>query len=362
MIEVSAAAAELIETRSYQTLLSVQSWLGGELLADDVPVSAASEETDRSLRVPQRVTFTVPRRYRGESWSPVADDAPLAANGQQLRVQLGVGLAGEQVEYWQRGWFVIAESEVQGDSVSVSAVGLLTLIDEARLVSPYQPSGSLVSTLRGLVEPALTVVVDDALTDRSVPAGVNYDEDRLGAVYELLDAWPADMRTTEDGYLLATAPAAAGSSVRSLTNGVGGTVIRATGRSTRDQGFNAVVARGTAAGGTQIQGVAYAAANGPRGYGSPFNPLPVPSFFSSPLLTTVAQCYAAANTVLARKQRESAAQAFEVECVPDGRMVDGDVVTVTTDDVTDLECMVESLTLPYRVDNSTMTLKVRALA
>jgi hypothetical protein len=361
MIEVSDAAAELIETRSYRTLLSVQSWLGGELLADDVPVSSASEETDRTLSVPERVTFTVPRRYRGESWSPVADDSPVAANGQQLRVQLGVGLAGPQVEYWQRGWFVIQDSEVSGDSVSVSAVGLLTLIDEAKLVSPYQPSGTLVSTLRGLIEPALTVVVDDALDDRAVPSGVNYDEDRLGAVYELLDAWPADVRTTEEGYLHVTAPAAAGSSVRSLTNGAGGTIIRATGRSTREQGFNAVVARGTDAAGTQIQGVAYASSDGPKGYGSAFNPLPVPYFFSSPLLTTVAQCQAAAATILARLQRESAAQTFEVECVPDGRLVAGDVVTVTTDDVADLECSIESLRLPYRADGGAMTLRVRSL-
>jgi len=361
MIGVSAAAAELIETRSYSTFLAVESWRGGELLADDVPTSAASEESDRSLQVPERVTLTVPRRDRGVSWSPVADDSPLAANGQLLRVQLGVGLAGSQVEYFQRGWFVIQESEVSGDDVSISAVGMLTLIDEARLVSPYQPSSTLASTLRGLIEPALTVNIDAALLDRAVPGGINYDEDRLGAVYELLDAWPADIRTTEDGYLSVTAPAGSSAPVRSLTNGVGGTIVQATGHSTRESGYNAVVARGTMADGTQIQSVTFATSDGPKGYGGPFNPLPVPYFFESPLLTTVAQCKAASVTIMARLQRQSAARTFEIECVPDGRLQAGDVVTVTTDDWTDLDCSIESLTLPYRADGGAQTLRVRSL-
>ena len=43
-------------------------------------------------------------------------------------------------------------------TVTVTAMSLLTLIDEARLTAPYQPTGSFVSTLRALVEPALGLV------------------------------------------------------------------------------------------------------------------------------------------------------------------------------------------------------------
>lgn len=354
--------AQSVLTRSYRYHVRVESWLGEELLAEDVPVAVASEEGDRSLNVPERVTLTVPRNDRGMSWSPVEADHPLAANGQRLRVQLGVGVGRGQIEWFSRGWFVILDSDASGDDVSVTAVGLLQLIHEARLVSPYQPTGTLVSTLRGLIEPALTVEVDASLTDRSVPTGINYDEDRLGAVYELLDAWPADASVTAEGYLFVQAPATSTATpVLALTNGAGGTVIQATGSSTREGGYNAAVARGTASDGGQVQGVAYDLGSGPKRYDGPFNPLPVPYYFSSPLLTTVAQAQAAANTVLARIRRQTALR-FDVEMVPHPGLQLGDVVTATTGEHTDLLCTVERLRLPWTAGGGAQTLTLRSVA
>lgn len=358
MITASAIVASVL-SRSFTCRVRVQSWLGDTLLSDDVPVAAGSEETDRGLRVPERITLTVPRRANGIDWTPVADAHPLAANGQRLHVELGVDIGPGQTEWLPRGWFVIQDSAADDDSVTVNAVGLLTLVDEARLVSPFQPSGTLVSTLRGLVEPALTVVVDAALTDRAVPANINYDEDRLQAALDLIDAWPADAYVTEDGYLSVVPADVSLVPVLTLTDGVGGTVVTATGSSTRDGGFNAVVARGTATDGTQVQGVAYLA-TGPKAYGGQFNPLPTPFFYSSPLLTTVAQCGKAAGTVLARLQRTSA-QAFTVTMVPDPRVQAGDTVSVTTGNYTGLLCSVEALRLPYTADGGAETLTVRRL-
>lgn len=360
MIELSTNAQGVL-TRSYKLHLMAESWREGELLADDIPIDSASEESDRTLRIPERVTFTVPRVDRGVSWAPTTNDCPLAANGQRIRVQLGIGLSHGVVEWIQRGWFLIEDSEPEGDVVEVTAVGLLTLIDEARLVSPFQPSGTLVSTLRGLVEPALTVVVDGALTDRSVPSGINYDEDRLGAVNELLDAWPADAYVNSDGYLSVVPAEQSTTPVLSLTNGTGGTVIEASGSSTRQGGFNVVVARGTATDGGQVQGVAYDNSGGPKAYGGPFNPLPVPYFFASPLITTVGQANAAAQTVLARLRR-NAAREFRVEMVPHPGLQTGDVVSLTTDDLSDLPCSVEALSLPYTPDGGAQVLRVRSLS
>jgi hypothetical protein len=359
MITLTDLALSVL-TRSYRIHLRVESWLGEELLAETVPVAVASEEGDRSSNVPERVTLTVPRRDRGMSWSPVEVDHPLAANGQRLRVQLGIGVAGEP-EWFQRGWFVIHESKSDIDTVTVNAVGLLHLVHEARLVSPFQPTGTLVSSLRGLVEPALTVEFDAALTDRAVPSGVNYDEDRLGAVNELLDAWPAEAYVTEEGYLAVVPPATTASDpVLTLTNGAGGTVIEATGSSSREDSYNAVVARGTASDGAQVQGVAFDFAGAKR-YGGPFNPLAVPYFFSSPLLTTVAQAQAAANTVLARIKRQTALR-FTAAIVPHPALQVGDVVSITTDDHSDLLCTIEALRLPWTPDgNEPQHLTLRSL-
>ncbi|MDG4799056.1 DUF5047 domain-containing protein [Micromonospora sp. WMMD980] len=358
MIPLSGEA-ESVLTRSYGLRLAVESWLGDQLLADSVPVDVAAEETDRGLRVPERVTLVVPRRDRGVTWSPTSDDHPLAANGQRLRVQLGVELAGGVVEWFQRGWFLVQDAQADDDRVSVTAVGLLALIDEARLVSPFQPSGTLASTLRGLIEPALTVVIDSALTDRSVPAGINYDDDRLGAVTELLDAWGADAAVTSDGYLSVFPMGPSLTPVLTLTDQAGGTVVEATGGSTRDGAYNVVVARGTASDGAQVQGVAYDTA-GPKRFGGPFNPLAVPYYYESPLLTTVAQASTAAQTVLARMRRATARQ-FDIECVPHPGLQVGDTVSVTAGDYSGLLCTVESLTLPYTAGGGPQRLTVRSL-
>lgn len=356
MIEVSDQAAAILAHGSYTLHVRAESWLDETLLADEIPIADGSETVDRSLRVPERVTLTVPRTYRGASWAPNVDDHPLAANGQRIRVEVGIGLAAGRVEWLQRGWFLIYATRPVGDTVQVECQGMLTWIDEARLVSPFQPTGAMIETLRGLVEPALTVSVDVA--DRAVPSGINFSEDRLGAVLELLDAWPADAVVGPDGVLQVSAVAGTGLPVLTLTDGAGGTVVEVSGASTREGAANVVVARGTAADGTQVQGAAYLS-TGPKAYGGPFNPLPVPSFFPSPLLTTTAQARAAASTVLARRTR-GAARMLRVEAVPHPALLAGDVVQIVSGDYTG-PAVIDSLSLPYTADSGPMVLMVRAV-
>lgn len=349
MITLSDRATSAL-TRSYRPSLRVSSWRDGVLLAEDVPVEDGAEEGDRAGRVPERITFTVPRRDRGIDWAPDDDEAhPLAANGQRLHVSLGV-----EGELFARGRFLVQRTTPNGDVVDVECLGLLHLVDEARLISPYQPTGTMTSTLRGLVEPALSIIVDPALIDRAVPTGINMDEDRLGAVLELLDAWSADAYVTPDGYLSVVPATQSLTPVFTLSSSTG-TMITAVGSSTREGAYNAVVARGTASDGGQVQGVAYdLTATGPKRYGGPFNPLPVPYYFSSPLLTTVAECSAAAATVLARLQRRAGRELL-VTMVPDPRIQLGDV-GLADDEL----CSVEGLALPY-LPGEPMTLRLRVL-
>jgi hypothetical protein len=355
MITLSARALDVL-TRSHRSYFSVESWRDGVLLAAEVPAATGSEEVDRTARVPERVTFTVPRLDRGMSWAPEGNDHPLAANGQELRVKLGVGLASGEVEWFQRGRFLVQDATPSGDVVNVSAVGMLAWINEARLVSPYQPTGTLATTLRGLMEPALTVAIDTAMVDRSVPAGAAYDEDRLGAVLELLDSWPAEGVVDPGGVFQVTPATQSLTPVLILTEGVGGTIITADGASTREGAYNAVVARGTAADGGQVQGVAYDnTATGPKRYPGPFNPLPVPKFFASPLLTTVDQAALAAATILARIQRQTGRR-YVVSMVPHPALQGGDVVSING-----VPASVESLTLPYHPDGGQQQLIVRTL-
>jgi hypothetical protein len=360
MIELSTTAASVLLRGNQKRYVRIESWYGDQLLDDDLPVAgnSGSEEVDRSSNVPERVTLSVPRLVRGVNYTPTEQDSPLAANGQRLRVQLGIGV-GPTIEWIPRGWFVIVEAEPRDDVVDVQAAGLLWLISEARLVSPYQPSGTFKSTLRGLLEPNLTVVFDAALVDRAVPGALNYDEDRLGAVNTTLAAWPAEGYVTEDGYYLISPAADAATVSLALTDGQGGTVIQATGTSTRDGAYNAVVARGTATDGGAVQGVA-SDYTGPKAIGSPFNEMPVPLYYESPLITTAAQAQAAANTRLANIKRQTS-RTFEVTCVPHPALQGGDRVTLTTADLDAVPAIIEKLTLPYKPDGGSMALTVRTI-
>lgn len=346
MIEHSDVAADVM-TGSYAMYCSVESWRDGVLLADDVPVDSGYEEVTRADRVPERVTLTVPRTDRGVDWTPTTEDHPLAAKGQRLHVRVGVGLDADRIEWLARGWYLVDDVRPYGDTITVQAAGLLLLADEARLVSPLQPSGTLGSTLRDLLEPAVTVRIDPLLADRSVPSGINMDEDRLGAVLALLDAWPAAGRMHPGGFFDVGPVAAVGAPVLELTDGVGGTVVEVAGTSTREGSSNVVVARGTAADGGQVQGVAYDY-SGPNRYQGPFNPLPVPTFFSSPLLTTVLEATTAAQTIIDRLQR-NAGRRFVVEAVPYLPLQDGDVVAVTSEryGLDAVPCTVEVLRMPW---------------
>lgn len=358
MLEMSDAALAVVR-QGYTMQVRAESWLGGILLADDIPIATGTEKRDRSLAVPEHVSLTVPRRERGFDWSPTAPDHPLAAYGQQLRIEIGVQV-GAHYEWINRGWFLITGSSTDGDTVSVEAQGLKTLLEEAKFVAPFQPASgdTLVSVTRALVEPALTVTFDSALTDRAVPLGMQWDEDRLGALHELLDAWPADARVTEDGYLLVEPVADPLVPVASLSDGTNGTVVRWQGSASRDGAFNAVVAQGEDSAGVQIQGVVYdTSTDSPFRYGGPYNPLPVPYTTYSPLLSNVNQCRAAATATLQRLRR-TASRRLQVDLVPHPGLLPGDLVSITGAGLDDVACVIEEIETPYTPDTQTIYVRV----
>jgi hypothetical protein len=358
MLEMSDQALAVVQ-RSFTMVVRAESWRSGELLADNIPVSDGSEEADRSVNVPETVTLNIPRRDRGFNWDPGSDpDHPLAAYGQQLRISYGVDLGNGDFEWIDRGWFLITDSSADGDTVSVTCHGLLTLIDEAKFVSPFQPKATdtLASTTRALVEPALTVVFDGTLVDRPVTAGMQWDSDRMQALNDVLDAWAAESRVTVDGYLLVEPVVDVGTPVLALTDGQGGTVMRWQGSTTRDGAFNVVVSQGEDADGNQIIGTAYDLSS-PFRFGGPFNPLPVPYFNQSDLLTTVDQCRKNAAATLIQKRR-SADRKLEVTMVPHPGIQFGDTITATSDDLDGVPCTVEAYSLPYSPGQMTTTIRV----
>lgn len=358
MITTLTTAAVSALSRSFTYYARYSSWLGDTLLATDIPVDSGNESGDRESAVAERVELTVPTRYRGTLWSPDSDLHPLAANGQRIRVELGIGLASGVIEWFQRGEFVIVSTDSDDERVQVTCAGLLYLAEEARLISPYQPTGDMAASIRALVEPAVSVVFDNNLVNRSVPTGMNFDEDRLGGLGELCDAWPADYLMTSEGYLYVYSTTAPRSPVITISDASGGKIVEVSGSSTREGAYNTVVARGQTSAGAQLQAVAYDTSGGPKAYGGPFNPLPVPYFFQSPLLTTVGQAQSSADTILKRLQRDTSRQ-FSVEMVIDPRLQVGDLVTLSCTEYSGL-AEIDSLRLPYDPD-SPMAVNLRTV-
>lgn len=355
MLTMSAAAQAAVR-RSWVMHTRVESWRGATLLDGDVPISSGRHETDTALRIPDQVTLTVPRVDRGVSWDPTADqEHPLAPWGQRLRISVGVELAHAQVEWICRGWHLITDARVDGDAVRVTASSLLTWIDEARLTAPLQPSGTIVSTLRHLIEPALTADVRSAPPDRPIPADLSWDEDRLAALLELLDAWPATAVVDPSGALVVGVPTVTAAAVWDLSTAAGGTVVDVGTTATRDGAATCVVARGTDADGNPVQGVALDTSGGPLDAAGPYNPLVVPYFHSSPLLTSMSECVAAAETILARR-RAQAARRVTITAVPCPALQAGDTVTI---DAPDLLGVVERITMPLTPSDGQMDAEVR---
>lgn len=372
MIPVSDTAAKVLASSVIKRYVRIESWLDDTLLADDIPIDSASEEADASLRVPERMTFTVPAESDGRSWVPQKYDSALGAYGQRVRVSLGVDVGNAQVEYINRGWFLINTTRSEGDSLTVEALGLLSLVDEAVLPTEYQPKtgATLGSVIRALVEPGLTVFTDNAPSDRTVPTSITFSDNRLDSVQAVLDAWPAQAYVTSDGFLGITADPAtptSGDVVLTLTDQYGGTVMQASAEVTREGAYNAVVAKGqypdtdaTRAGQEIIQTVYDTDPGSPYRNGGPFSPYLVPYGYASPLLTTPAQTLAAAKSVMKRLKR-TRSRTVQVTAVPHPGIQLGDVVRLSSArlGLSGALGTVDAYSLPYTSNGGAMSLTIR---
>lgn len=373
MLDTSVLAAKIIGRRSFRMTARATVTRGGEVLAADIPIADGFEEADDTLRVPERVTISVPRVVDGVDWSPQDPTDPLAPYGQRLHVKLGIDLGADGTEWLDRGEFLIYESGLSADekTVDVTAVGLLELVDESGLVTPFTPGSTFAASLRKLVEPALTVALHpDVDTSGTVPSTLNFDDDRLGAMLDILEAWPARAQVTPSGYLYVT-PAdyyPTGPTVQRYNfdteDGVGqrfANVVHVSGSMTRDGIYNVVVARGQAADGGQVTGIAYDRSS-PTAYQGVFNRLPVPYYYFSPLLDTAAKANKAAASTLARVARPQPRR-WEMVCSPDPRILLNDLVpyralrsTAVEDEI---PCVVEKLRMPYTAGSGPMQLTLR---
>jgi hypothetical protein len=340
----------------------VTSWLGSTLLAAAVPVSTGKASAKVDQDVPEKLTITVPRFAAPNAgdpqfdWRPTTPDHPLARYGQQLDVSIVVTSTVTAQSWTTRiGRYKITDwaDDDQG-TVTVNAEGGLGWVRDNLITVPMSPVGSLVTEAQRLTPLGMGISFDPALTDRAVPTSMSWSDDRLGAMKEIADAWPALLRTDEWGQILYKSPLPpVPSPVMTLHDGSGGTVMLAPGSDTRSEAYNQVLAQTSNATATDIQGIA-SATSGPMSVNGPYGV--VTKKWSSPLITTVDEANAAAATMLANSMRP--ALSFPIQIAPDPRVDIDDPVLVLRTGLPDQIGYVVGYEIPLTVADGYMTVDV----
>lgn len=339
----------------------VSSWLGGEVLADTVPVLKGKVTWTVNQQVQADLSLTVAgtsvENGRTRSWRPDGPRDPLARFGQVLDVSLLVeGVLVRLGRFQITNW-----DDASDGNISVKGAGMLQAVADDRLIQATGPrdDGTLRSEFARLTSAFMSARFDPSLVDRECPKAMEWDEDRLKALYEIADAWPARLREDSWGAITVLPPLPETPvPVVSLTDGEGGTIISAPTSDTREGSYNVFVAR-SSADGVDAQAVV-AVTDGPMAATGDY--LPVPKFFSSPLLLTEEQCTAAAITQRDNSVRQSRIR--KVELAPDPRLELDDPVELLLEKGKPTETRewgyVVGVELPLTVSDGAMRLDVAA--
>lgn len=343
----------------------VSSWQGTELRAADIPVAGGSLRVSRDQQVPEILNLQVPETADGFNWVPLTStEHPLARYGQQLSVEIHVSDGYTQDPWVTRlGSFPIQDwSNDDEGIVAVTGFGVLQLAADDRLpeaTSP-EPDGTLASEFRRLMPAGVPVDIDDSLVDRAAPRSFVWDEDRLAALYEITDSWPARILADDEGGVrVLPVIGQAAQPVRVFSDGDAGILVKAPRGDTRNQAYNAVVARGTGQDpdAPPIQAEAQVT-SGPMSVNGPYGV--VRRFYASPLITTNGQALAAARSILSASVIPS--RTITVHCAPDPRIELDDPVGVVRHAGTSQQRIyygyVHAYDLPLTVDGGLMTITV----
>lgn len=310
--------------------LRVSSWLDGSRLKvgalDRLPIATQSWEISAvaDAKTPGELRFEVPNQP--EYW-PTSATHPLAAYGQRLWAQIGYG--NERVS---AGWYrIVEEPEDNGSTLQVTARGLAYEIARARFLRGYQTDGtsSRLQTLQAIMP--LPVVPDVGVIDRSLQAGMSWDEDRFDALVDITDTWPARWYVGDDG-AIHVAPVwddqDPGEPVFALRSGPGGNLVGLqqirTGVADPPNGFR--VANIPEGDEPEMVGV-WTVPEGPMRWWGPYGQKP--EYYSSPLLpaSEAVLIETAKNMTMRAIRRKMTASA---QITPDLRLQIGDVGTVAS--------------------------------
>lgn len=325
--------------------MQFNAWYDGRVVAADIPVVAYTCAYDAAKNIVGTANLTVLDNTGVLAPWTISDTLGVGGSCIQtvlihrnLYIPLAMqNIAGNDVE---ETWSLVGTPPqwVYGSGhISLQLQDTTIRLQGAQFMTQESvPAGATcLSEIRRLCTGFIDVVVDPAVVDKSVPASVVYQQDRLGAVMNLVNALKAEARTGPGGQLEVYLPTT--TSAWEFYGGQEGGLITYT-RSQRIQDFpNAAVSTSTDANGAPLYGYAVQTA-GEGFFDGPHGRWPV--FHGANLVNTQNSVSADAATTLANLQRTRTVEmpftvAFHPgldagDCVTmDIPIIDGSVMAIT---------------------------------
>jgi hypothetical protein len=285
----------------------------------------------------------------------------LAPYGSEAVIEYGIVLTSGAIEWVPLGRFSLDETSrtrpVSGSAdVTVALVDRSARVAEDRFDSPTQTvaSATCVAEIRRLIQETLGVgvTVTDLTGSTQVAPQMEMDKERWAdGVEKLADAIGAEVFFDRLGQgVIRLQPTLADAPVWTITTGpTDSNLLSAKEKLSRAGVYNRVVASGQRTDGTApvFAGVSDINPNSPTLYGGAFGKRP--RFYSSPLLTTVPQCTAAATALLERVR--GLGVQIEMEQLVNPALDAGDVIQLVQGGVVTTH-IVDQVSIPLTPDGS----------
>lgn len=273
----------------------------------NLPVTSGSITVDATSQVRRTGTIGI----GSDAYWPADPLAVLSPLGSELGIEYGIGLPDGTVEWVPvfRGPITDAQRTrpvSSGDAaITITVADRSSKVAEARLEQPSQTvvGATAVAEIRRLITAVLpNVTVTDLTGSTQVAAQLDIERERWAdGVERLADSIGAEVFANPVGeFAIRPTPMLTDAVVWVASTGSGGVLVNLDERKTRDLTYNRIVASGQRTDGTPP---VWASVSD----NDPTSPTYIngqfgikPRFYTSPLLTTVAQCTSAATAWLAR--------------------------------------------------------------
>jgi hypothetical protein len=269
---------------------------------------------------------------------PTSPTDLLTPYGNEIKVERGVRFPNGSVEYAALGVFRIDRAQVTdtpdgGVQIVVSGLDRSGRVIDARFEDTYQVAAG--TGIPAAIEAVIAAAIPGLTFNLSATSATtgqvtaNEGDDRWKFAQDLAAAAGQVLYFDGDGVLVSRPVAQTGATAPAvqLVEGEGGLLVSASRSWVREGTYNRVIATGENTGnGAPVRGVATDEnASSPTYYFGAFGK--VPRFYSSPFLTTNAQCSDAAQAVLSRELGTT--QQVDFGTVPNPALEPNDVARVT---------------------------------